>query len=151
MTRLKYALLLLLLTACVERIRHKPPPELELELRDKVSVSMEQSGEDVLTVTLTPSAGYGLMAPNVALTGEGRLERYVEASSILYTARFSSPAEPSGPCGNEPVSLALALHRQAGNDRVTGGLTAYCGPGQWHGTPKRVLRIAGTLPLDSVP
>lgn len=147
MTPLRYALLLLLLSGCVERIRQKPPPELELELRDKVSVSMEQAG-DVLTVTLTPSAGYGLMAPNVALTGEGRLERFVEASSILYTARFSSPAEPSGPCANQPVSLALALHRQAGNDRVTGGLTAYCGAGQWHGTPKRVLRIAGSLPID---
>jgi hypothetical protein len=150
MTRLTWALILLLLPACVERIRHKPPPELELELRDKISVSMEQSG-DTLTITVTPSAGYGLMAPNVALAGDGRLERFVEASSILYTARFSSPADPSGPCGNEPVSLALALHRQAGNDRVSGGLTAYCGASQWHGTPKRVLRIAGSLPLDSVP
>jgi hypothetical protein len=98
-----------------------------------------------LAVSLTPSAGYGLFAPATAIAGEGRLERFPEAGAIFYTAKLSAPPSPGGPCGDEPVSLALSLQRQGESPRVTGGLTAYCGAGRWYGVPKRVLRITGSL------
>jgi hypothetical protein len=80
-----------------------------------------------------------------ALSAPGRVEAFPEADATLYTARFGAPADPAGPCGDRPVSLALSLHRAGGNDHLGGALTAYCGEGAWHGTPARVLRLAGDI------
>jgi len=96
---------------------------------------------------MTLSQGFGVAPAESALSGSGRIESITEAGATLYTARLSAPAQPAGPCGAQPVSLALSLHRQGANATVHGGLTAYCGAEQWHGVPPRVLRLAGELPL----
>jgi hypothetical protein len=67
---------------------------------------------------------------------------------VMYTARFDAPADPTGPCGSDPISLALAVRRRGKDAHVGGALTAYCGKDVWHGVPARVLRLAGDLPLS---
>ena len=121
---------------------------LELELRDSATITIEIATDGVNgTMSVMPSAGFGLVEPATTLSGPGRVETFTEASSTLYVAKLSAPPRSDGPCGTEPVSLALSLHRQGSNDMVTGGVAAYCGADQWHGVPVRVLRLAGPLPL----
>lgn len=122
---------------------------LSLEIRHtadlQIAVAPDGVGADV---SLTLSEGFGVAPAASALRSAGRVEPVPEAGATLYTARLSAPAQPDGPCGAEPVSLALSLHRQGDNAVVHGGLTAYCGADQWHGIPPRVLRLAGELPLE---
>ena len=100
-----------------------------------------------MRVTVTSAAGFGLMPEGQALTADGFVERIPETGDTLYTARLAGPANAEGPCGSEPVSLALSLHRPGNNATVLGGISAYCGDNTWYGVPARVLRLAGPLPL----
>jgi len=134
----------------------KPPPgnakitgKLELELRETATVTIEPDPSDAsgkAAITIEPSASYGLLGGG-ALRADGFVERYPEAGTTLYTAKLEAPAQSDGPCGEEPISLALALHRQGDNAIVVGGLSAYCGAGKHYGVPVRVLRLVGDLPL----
>lgn len=147
------ALLALPLAGCGSDTTPTPTPEptvltgtLDLELRDTATVSVTPTEADRATIAITPSATYGLLGGD-PLTATGFVERYPEANSTMYTAKYDVPAQSDGPCGSEPISVALALHRQGENAIVIGGLSAYCGAGQHHGVPVRVLRLAGDLPL----
>jgi hypothetical protein len=122
--------------------------ELDLEIRDRVAITIEPSEQgDTMHVSLTPSAGYDLLAPGTALAADGKISLLPEATGTLYSAKLSSDGQLNGPCGSEPVSAALALHREGGNAYVVGGLSIYCGADRWYGNPVRILRIAGNLPL----
>ncbi|MBW2453485.1 MAG: hypothetical protein JRI68_03195 [Deltaproteobacteria bacterium] len=123
---------------------------LELELRDTVALTIEVADDGVTTaVTLIPSAGFGVLQPDTPLSAPGRIETFAETGTTLYVAKLSAAPVSSGPCGTEPISIALSLHRQGDNDVVTGGLAAYCGANQWYGVPAAMLRIAGTLPAGN--
>jgi len=122
--------------------------ELDLEIRDRVSITIEPSETgDAMQVSLTPTAGYDLLVPDAALAASGKISVMPEAASTLYSAKLSGEGQLNGPCGSEPVSAALALHRQGTNAYVVGGLSIYCGADRWYGNPVRILRIAGALPL----
>jgi hypothetical protein len=141
--------LLIAFVACDGTDETAAPPgplkgTLELELRDTVDVTIVLGAEDRMTLTMVPSAGYGLLS-TTELQSEGRVERFPEASSVLYTAKLSSPPQPGGPCDTDPISLAVSLHRQGDSPMVMGGLSIYCGQDRWHGVPVRVLRVAGVL------
>jgi len=127
-----------------------PPPkrvmggDLSVDIRETAHVVLTVAGSD-LKASVKLSRGYGV-APAGALEGAGSVEAFPEAEMTLYTARFDAPADPGGPCGAEPVSLALSLHRRGDDAHVGGSLAAYCGQGVWHGVPARMLRLAGDLP-----
>jgi hypothetical protein len=132
--------------------------ELSLELRDTAAVTVEPDPSDPTraTIIVTPSAHFGLLGEEAALQARGRIDALPEANSTLYSAKFEIPAQTGdAPCGSEPISLALTLHRQGQNAMVVGGLTAYCGAGRWFAPPGeapiRVLRLAGELPLGDLP
>jgi hypothetical protein len=119
---------------------------LDLEIRDTLEVGLVVRGER-LTATILASSPFGVLPAGEKLGGEGRVEAFPEADATLYTARFSAPARAGGPCGAEPVALALSLHRGGAGAFVAGSLTAYCGA-QSHGTPARTpLRLSGSLAL----
>lgn len=118
--------------------------DLDLDIRDKATVTIEADGESS-RVTLTASKGFGVLPQGVALTGAGSIERFPEADGTLYTARLSGPKTDGGPCGDQPVSIGFSLHRDESNARVSGGMAVYCGASVWHGTPVRMLRLAGSL------
>jgi hypothetical protein len=120
--------------------------DLDTDIREKTHVELTITGNDV-EASITLMSGYGV-APTTALTGAGHVESFREADMVMYTARFAAPGDPSGPCGADPVSLALAVRRRAKDAHVGGALTAYCGKDVWHGVPARVLRLAGDLPLN---
>jgi hypothetical protein len=120
---------------------------LDLELRDQSNLELGLRGE-LLSATLTLTKGFGVAPAGEPIRGEGRIEAFPEAESKLAAAKFSLPAQAAGPCGAQPVSLALALHRGGDNAYVAGSLTPYCGAQIWHGTPARTpLRLSGLLPL----
>jgi hypothetical protein len=141
--------------ACSRDGDDTPKPEpmtlagtLDLEIRDQLEVVLVVRGQ-TLGATIEPSSGFGLLEPGQPLSGNGRVEPFPEADSTLYTARFSAPARAGGPCGAEPVALALSLHRSGSGDVVAGSLTGYCGA-QSYGTPARApLRLSGSLPLPA--
>jgi len=119
---------------------------LALELRDSATVEIVVPGDgSVTTVKLTLDQGFGVAPAGQPLSGSGAVEAFAEAGSTLYTAKLSAPAQADGPCGDEPISLALSLHRQAENAILFGGISAYCGANRWHGNPRRVLRLSGEL------
>jgi hypothetical protein len=121
---------------------------LAIEVIDSATVRIEPRAEsDSTKVTVTSQAGYGVLPPGEPLLGEGYAETISETEGTFYSARFSSEPIVPGPCGNQPISLALSLHRQGQNAAVFGGLTAYCGADTWYGLPARVLRLAGDLHL----
>jgi len=120
--------------------------ELDVDIRENAQVRVEKRGES-LEVRLTISRGFGVAEDGATLRGSGRLERFPEADVTLYTAKLSAPAVSAGPCGSEPVSLALALHRRGTAKRVSGSLTPYCGKDVWSGVPARnPLRLSTTIP-----
>jgi hypothetical protein len=119
---------------------------LQIEVLDTVDVLIDPIGDEAMKVTVTSRAGFGLVPENTPLTADGYIEAMPETGDTLYTAKLSAPANPDGPCGDEPVSLALSLHRQGSNPAVLGGMSAYCGADTWYGVPARVLRLAGPLP-----
>lgn len=117
----------------------------DLELRETIDVEIVRLGT-AIEVTVNVSTGYGI-APNDAIVGVGRIDAYPEVGATLYTATFDAPAQPNGPCGDAPVSLALALHHDDDASIVAGGLTGYCGAGTFFGTPAiEPLRIFGRMP-----
>lgn len=119
---------------------------LTLEVRDSASIELVVPNDGSATsVKITLDQGFGVAPAGVELSGTGRAASFPEAHSTLYTARLSAPAQPAGPCGAEPISLALSLHRQGESSLVVGGLSAYCGAEAWHGNPRRVLRLSGEL------
>jgi hypothetical protein len=145
------ALAALALTGCYA---DDPPPaplpkrvtsgDLSVDIRETAHLKLTTQGTD-LKATVTLTKGFGV-APVSEIDGAGSVEAFPEAEMTLYTARFDAPADPSGPCGAQPVSLALSLHRRGKDAHVGGSLAAYCGQGVWHGVPVRMLRLAGDLP-----
>jgi hypothetical protein len=115
---------------------------LDAEIRDHADVTISRRAEST-TVTLKLSQGWGVLPASTLLRGKGRAESFPEAAVTLYTARFALDPVTDGPCGTEPVSLALALHRRGTAERVSGSLTPYCGKDKWAGVPARTpLRLA---------
>ncbi|MCC6552316.1 MAG: hypothetical protein IT372_04745 [Polyangiaceae bacterium] len=117
---------------------------LSVDIRESAALRIDGQGPDV-KVRLTLSKGFGVAPAGEALSGPGRVEAFPEAAATLYTARLAAPADPSGPCGDRTVSLALSLHRAGDAAHVGGALTAYCGEGVWSGVPARVLRLSGDI------
>ena len=120
---------------------------LQIEVLDTVEVSIDRVGTEAMKVSVTSAAGFGLLPAGQTLEADGFVESVVETGDTLYTAKLAAPADPSGPCGDQPVSLAFSLHRQGDNPAVLGGISVYCGADTWFGVPARVLRLAGPLPL----
>ncbi len=128
-----------------------PPPArlagtLSFEVRDSADVVLELAADGrSLRVTLETTASHGLLPAGSPLVADGRVAAFPEASGVLYTAKLQGPAQPDGPCGAEPVSLALSLHRSLDDAMVLGGMAAYCGHDRYDGVPVRILRLAGEL------
>lgn len=122
--------------------------ELDVDIREHATLRLERRGES-LKVRLTLSRGFGVLADGSTLSGSGRLERFPEAEVELVTAELAGPAQSGGPCGDQPVSLALSLHRRGAAPRLSGSLTPYCGKDVWSGIPARnPLRLSTTLPKE---
>ena len=118
---------------------------LELEAIEDVRIELTRTG-DVLTANVEVSRGYGVVPTGVVLTGPARIDALPEAGATIYVARLSGPVIEDGACGDEPVSLALALHHDDDGTFVAGGLTAYCGADTWYGVPPiEPLRISGRM------
>jgi hypothetical protein len=118
--------------------------DLASDIREQASVEIREKGAEI-DVSIKLSKGYGVAPPGAVLDGQGRAEPFPEAGMTLYTARFDAPADSSGPCGADPVSLALSLERRGDGARVSGSLAAYCGKGVFHGEPARIVRLSGNL------
>jgi hypothetical protein len=121
--------------------------QLAVDIRDQADVEIRGEGPALdVDVTVKLSKGFGLVKDGAALMAPGRVEAFPEAGMTLYTARFEAPAIEggSGPCGAQPVSLALSLHMREGT-RASGSLAAYCGAGTYSGEPARILRLSGDL------
>lgn len=120
---------------------------LDLDIRDVASVELSAL-DDALSAKVRLSKGFGVAPQDAELVGKGRVESFPEADLVLYTAKLSVEPTAGGPCGSEPVSLALSLYRRGNAERVGGALTPYCGRDVWHGVPARApLRITGKLPV----
>jgi hypothetical protein len=117
---------------------------LELELRDQATISILPAPDArAATFIVAPSASHGVLPSR--MQAQGSIEPIPEAQATLYMARFVGEPIANGPCGDEPIAIALSLHRPGESDTVAGGLSAYCGE-HWHGRPVRVLRLFGMLP-----
>lgn len=153
MRRLWVAIALGCLPACHDGEEGADSPRtevlaLDVDIRETAEARVERRG-DALTVCLTLSRGFGVAADGAVLAGTGQLERFPEADVTLITAKLSSPPVSGGPCGAEPVSLALALHRRGSASRVAGSLTPYCGSDVWAGVPARnPLRLSTSAPKE---
>lgn len=119
---------------------------LELDVRWTADVRLSLQGSHV-DASLTLSEPREVASPGVALLGAGDVHLYPEAGGTLYSAKFSAPAYPAGRCGSDPESLVLTLFRRGNNPRVAGGVAVYCGADKNSGTPARMLRLSGNLPL----
>ncbi|MCC6216071.1 MAG: hypothetical protein IT376_14490 [Polyangiaceae bacterium] len=152
-----------LLGACSEEERAAAAPAapaavasasgtLDLELRDSLEIGLELLEDGSLRARVRAPRGFAVAADGAELSGVGRLVELRESEGTLYTARFSGAPVGGGPCGAEPVSLALSLHRRGDNAFVAGSLTPYCGADRWHGRPARTpLRLTGELPALAAP
>lgn len=122
--------------------------ELQLEVRQTATLRMTLNPETprACEIHLQASAAYGLLPTTEIHAQRCRILQPDEAHFRLYSARFSAPASLGGPCGDQPISLALSLHREGSNQVVVGGISAYCGADRWYGKPVRVLRLFGNLP-----
>ena len=119
---------------------------LDVDIRDHADLRIERRGE-ALDVSVKVSNGWSVLPADTTIRGAGRLERFPEADVRLYTARFALAPVNGGPCGTQPVSLALALQRRGDEPRYSGSLTPYCGKDRWAGTPARTpLRMATPPP-----
>lgn len=117
---------------------------LAVEIRMAVDVTLVPGGD----VTLAFGDGdFGVVDAGTKLSARVLVERLPEAGTTMYNAVFAAPKRSGSPCGDQPMTLALSLIRRGENDRVGGGLTAYCGSGVTSGTPARILRLSGSLPL----
>jgi len=147
---MKYVFWSLALAACATdepREKERFAGTLDVEVTRQADVSIEMLPGGVARVKLTlKEAGHGVADADAVLAADGRVESFAEAGLTLVTAQFAGAAKGDGPCGASPISLALSLARRDGSTRFAGALTAYCGEGVTHGTPARVLRLAGALP-----
>jgi hypothetical protein len=153
MTRVLFACACLAVAGCEadDPQVSRPKPEivdlaLDVDIRSHADLRMTLRGDE-LEAELTVDAPFGVLPKDQWLRGKGRVEHFPEADMALYTARFSVPAVGGGPCQDQPVSLALALHRRGGAPRYSGSLTPYCGDDTWAGLPARQpLRLATSAP-----
>ena len=123
---------------------------LDVDIRDSVDVTMVSTSATDLDATLAfTTSGFDLFDHASPLRLPVHVEAFPEAGLTLYVGKLSLPAVSGGRCADQPVSLALALSRKQGNDRVQGSLTAYCGADTYAGVPARVLRIVGSLPIPA--
>ncbi len=157
MKRSRHALAIaLLLAACGDGEPDQPQgttlsATLDVDIRNRAELSLTVKG-DVLTARINLDKGFAVLPAGQTLSGPGRVERFPEADALLYTAVFEAPAQSGGPCGDEPVSLALALHRTGEQAYVAGSLTPYCGKATLSGAfARNPLRLSGKLPLAAAP
>ena len=119
---------------------------LDLESSRHAEVQIATVG-DTVQATVTPSEGFGVVADGATLQGMARIDRFEEAGLTIYTARLPGEVVAGGRCGDQPVSLALALHVDDDSDFIAGGLTPYCGADTWFGVPViEPLRMTGRVP-----
>lgn len=145
------AALLALLPACGSNEVEGDKPLVErytmcfdLDIEDHGTLFLEIDGK-AIEATLTVEEGNNLIAGNTPLEGPGKRYTFPEVRNLLYTARFQGAPVPGGPCGDDPVSLAMSLSAKDLNAHFVGGLTAYCGEETYRGKPARIMRIAGDL------
>jgi hypothetical protein len=120
--------------------------DLELETLEDVHVELTRIGDEH-SATVVLSRGYGVAPDGDAVSGPARIDALPEAGATIYGARLAGPDVPGGPCGDEPVSLALALHHDDDGNFIAGGLTPYCGADVFYGVPPiEPLRISGRMP-----
>lgn len=119
---------------------------LDLEIRGTADITIEGAAppEMKVAILVNGAAAPHLLDDGTKLEGAGRVEPLPEAGMELYAAKLSLPADPEGPCGAEPRSVALSLTRRTKASRVAGALTVYCGA-SFSGVPQRVLRITGQI------
>jgi hypothetical protein len=121
--------------------------KLDLEIREQLTVDLAIDESDAIDAKIVLSDGFGIAPAKQTLSGKGYVERFPEADMILYTSRFTLKGDGTGPCGDDYVSLALALHQRGREPRLSGSLTAYCGAYRYHGVPARnPLRVATPAP-----
>lgn len=120
---------------------------LDLDIVSTAAVHLIEHADGRLDVELDLGRGSGAFDPSRHLTGSGKVSRFPEADTTLYSATIAAPPFATGRCGTQPVSLAFALRRVGANDRVSGAVTAYCGENRWFGAPAQVLRLTGALPI----
>lgn len=138
-----------LLVGCAEDATTPPATtlrgELSLEMRDNLSLEVAPGSAEAARISITPSAGFGLLEAGTTLSADGFIEPLPEASATLYRATFAIDATPGdGACAGEAATLSLSLHRQGANAAVGGGISVYCG-GDTTAPPVRVLRLFGNL------
>ena len=93
-------------------------------------------------LTLTVGQGFDLFDVGAPLAAPARIEAFPEAGLRMYTAHFSVPGRPGGPCEGRGLALELALTRRLENARLSGALTVYCPDAVARAAPIRVLRVA---------
>lgn len=118
---------------------------LDLDLVSTADVTIDERADGTLDLKLTLGRGGGVLDPSIPLSGTGKVSRFPEADTTLYSAKLRAPALAGGRCGSMPVSLSFTLRRVGKNARVSGGLAAYCGDGVFEGAPAQVSRITGSL------
>jgi len=142
--------LAILLAGCHDSADNAWRGTLDVDIRDSVDVTLVPKTATDLDATLKfTTSGFDLFDRTAPVKLALRVEDFPEAGLALYVGKLSLPPFPTGPCADQPVSLALALSRKERNDRVQGSLTAYCGAETYAGVPARVLRLVGSLPLPA--
>ncbi|MEO7328277.1 MAG: hypothetical protein ABI193_06850 [Minicystis sp.] len=121
---------------------------LDVDIRGHavVTVTVLPNGVPSVELTVDSVNALRLLEATTKLSASGRMEAFPENDSSLITAKFAQPAVSGGPCGDQPVSLALSLHRRGTVTRVGGSITVYCGKDHFFGVPLRILRLSGELP-----
>ena len=118
---------------------------LDLDIRNSANVRLELRRERV-DAQLIFDQGFGVIPESADQAGVGRVVRLPESDTVMYTAKWSVEPQPGGPCGAEPVSLSLVLHRRGPTELVVGGITPYCGKDRYFGVPARApLRLSGPI------
>ena len=119
--------------------------DLDAEIKAVAHVSLRRDGGALhVELGFAQLETKQLFDASVSFTADGRVVSLPETGSELFTATFSAAPSPPGPCGAEPVALALSLHRRAPNHRFGGSLAAYCGA-EARGVPVRIFRLSGSL------
>ena len=117
---------------------------LAVDIRGSAQVGLDLGAGLDVTLALADVDTKGAFDAAAPLAAHGRRDRFPETGSELFSAVFPVAASPGGPCGDQPVTLALSLHQRPPNHRFGGSLTAYCGT-KAAGVPVRILRLSGEL------
>jgi hypothetical protein len=112
------------------------------EFRNNCHIVWYESGDTLANATVQCGKGYGddLIAAGVTMSASGSVLRFPEAFHEIHTLTFQSPPIAGGPCGAQPIQLAMSLSGQQGVAERFGGIAAYCGA-TITGTPARILRL----------